>query len=347
MADHTLLCLKCRGRGHLVENCLSQTWQPEYAWMFSEARMNMDFRSAWASSEQKLCHKCEGLDLLSILDAYPPWYSQSEQTKALQEGSESIRGLGKVGAIEFWADCPVCCCLYAMTPNPSSTEQDVLLLPDWTLCRVSGELGVVKDNDEKRHYAFCLVVTLNPSSLSIPIATRVHRGDAMCLMEDDLGRRRTLGGWKITPNQMNINIVEEWLSRCLRLHGADCAPVLTEELNQVRLVDVQKRQIIRYPGGVCDYVALSYVWGGEPQQRIELGGDIGELPKSLEDGISFTKIIGKQYLWIDSLCIDQSDEEDKARQIDRMWSIYRGAYVTVIALSGTSAQAGLSGISRS
>ena len=153
-----------------------------------------------------------------------------------------------------------------MTPNPSSTEQEVLLLPDWTLCRVSGEIGVVIDNDEKRQYAFCLVVTLYPSSLSIPFATRVHRGDAMCIIESDLRQNRTLGGRRIAQNQMNIKIVEEWLSRCLKMHSADCAPVLIEELDQVRLVDVQKRQIVSYPSGGCDYVALSYVWGGIAQK---------------------------------------------------------------------------------
>ena len=347
MAEHTLLCLRCRGRGHLVEKCPSQIWQPEYDWMFSKARMDMDFSSAWASSEHMLCYRCEGLDLLNTLDANPPWYSQSEQRKALEEGSQCVRYLGNVGSIEFWEDCCFCRCLFAMTPNPSSTEQDVLLLPDWTLCRVSGEMGVVMDNDKKRQYASCLVVTLNPSSLSIPFATRVHRGDSMCIMDSDLRQHRTLGGRKVTQNQIDINIVGEWLSRCLKLHGADCAPVLTEELDQVRLIDVQKRQIVKFPGGGCDYVALSYVWGGVAQKSVQLGGDIGELPKTLEDAISFTKTLGKQYLWVDSVCIDQSDEKDKANQINRMWSIYRGAYLTVIALSGTSADAGLSGISRS
>ena len=315
--------------------------------MFSKARMDMDFSSAWATSEHMLCYRCEGLDLTNILDAKPPWNSQSEQTKALEKGSQSVRYLGKVGSIEFWADCCFCRCLFAMTPNPSSTEQDVLLLPDWTLCRVSGEMGVVMDNDNKRQYATCLVVTLNPSSHSIPFATRVHRGDYMCLMESDLKQHRTLGGRKVTQNQLDITIVEEWLSRCFKLHGADCAPVLTEELDQVRLIDVQQRQIVRFPGAGCEYVALSYVWGGVEQKSVQLGGDIGELPKTLEDAISFTKILGKQYLWVDSLCIDQSDEKDKAQQINRMWSIYRGAYVTVIVLLGTSADAGLSGISRS
>ena len=62
--------------------------------------------------------------------------------------------------------------------------------------------------------------------------------------------------------------------------------------------------------------------------------------------MSFTKVLGKKYLWTDYLCIDQSNELEKGDQIARMWSIYRGAYVTIIALSGNSAEAGLSGFSR-
>jgi hypothetical protein len=47
----------------------------------------------------------------------------------------------------------------------------------------------------------------------------------------------------------------------------------------------------------------------------------------------------------DSLCIDQGDHSEKDDQIQRMRSIYRGAYVTIIALSGDSANSGLPKVS--
>lgn len=306
----------------------------------------MDFQSAWSSSDHKLCRRCETLDLLGMLDGFPPWTSQEEQEEAVSRRDGSIRCLGKTGSVEFWNDCEVCRCLFALTPNPRSNEQEVLLLPDWSLYRVTGEFGAVLDTPEKRRYATCLVVALDPASSSLPFAIHAHRGDAMCLMAEDLQDGITLGGRKLVRGPTDMEMVKEWIGRCTRLHGTHCAPVLTEELTGIRLIDVHHRRVVKFPGFPCDYVALSYVWGGVAAESYRLGDVIGPLAKTLEDAISFTKGLGKTYLWTDALCIDQSNNEEKADQIGRMWSIYRGAYVTAYALSGSSAEAGLSGFGR-
>ena len=346
MAEHVLLCLKCRAKGHVVDKCNSDVWQLENDWMFSDARMSMDFQSAWTSSEHVLCDRCQALDLTHLLDSRPQWRSQSQLTQAFDDGSEFIQSLGKTGSIQLWADCAFCYCLFAMTPNPSSSEQEVVLFPDWTMCRLSGEKGIVMDTEEKRRSATCLVSTLKPSSLTLPLPVSAHRGDALCLMDDDLEPQRTLGGRKISQYRMNVEVVGEWLASCSRLHGADCAPVFTEELHGIRLVDVVTGKVVKYPGD-CEYVALSYVWGDTKQRSFKLGDSLDGLLKTLEDAICCTRKLRKRYLWADSLCIDQSDEKDKTDQISRMWSIYRGAYVTIIALSGSSADSGLSRLSRS
>ena len=309
--------------------------------------MKMDFESAWTtSSEQVICGRCEELDLLKMLDEFPRWNSQGEQAEAVSQRSESIRCLGKTGTVEFRANCHVCHCLFAMTPNPSSNDQDVLLVPDWTLMRVTGEFGAVLDTIEKKQYATCLLVTLDPSSMPLPFAIHAHRGDSVCLMADDVKDGRTLGGRKLARSEVNIEIVKEWINRCATLHGSCCEPVLTEKLQQIRLVDVEERKIVKFPGGPCDYVAASYVWGGVPTKSFKLGDELVTLPRTLEDAVSFTKILGKRYMWADYLCIDQSNEAEKIDQIARMWSIYRGAHVTIFAMSGTSAEAGLSGFRR-
>ena len=200
---------------------------------------------------------------------------------------------------------------------------------------------------EQRDSATCFIVTLDPSSIKSHVAIRAHRGDTMCLMEDSLQPGKTLGGQKISRGMLNIGIIERWLAQCIKLHGSDCAPVWTEELSQIRLVDVRSRKIVRYPADQqCEYVALSYVWGGVEQEAFKENNTVAEVPATIEDAIAFTRMLGKQYLWTDPLCIDQLDERDVVHQVNRMWSIYRGAYVTVIALSGTSAEAGLYGISR-
>lgn len=313
--------------------------------MHSTARMQMKFDAAWSTSEYTLCRRCSDLNLLETLDAFPAWHSQNELEEAVTQRSDHVRCLGKTADIEFWDDCCVCRCLFALTPNPSSMEQDVLLFPDWSLCRVTGEFGVTMQTEEQSHYATCLVVTLDPSSVGLPLAIQAHRGDAMCLIDGDLQAGRTLGGGRLARSDINIEMVKEWISRCSTLHGTGCGPVLTEELRQVRLLDVETRRIVDFPGMDCAYVALSYVWGGIPGQSFKLGDSVGPIPRTLEDAISFTKNLGKKYLWTDYLCIDQSDKIDKAEQIGRMWSIYRGAHVTVFAMSGDSAEAGLPGLS--
>ncbi|KAL9069292.1 MAG: hypothetical protein Q9157_006210 [Trypethelium eluteriae] len=141
-------------------------------------------------------------------------------------------------------------------------------------------------------------------------------------------------------------MVLDWVEACVDRHDISCAPIATKDLEQVRLVDIETLKVVHFPGPDCEYVALSYVWGDVSQNRYGLGDTLNALPKTLEDALSFTKKLGKRYIWIDSLCIDQSDENDKSDQINRMWAIYRGAWITVIALSGTSANAGLSRMSR-
>ena len=149
--------------------------------------------------------------------------------------------------------------------------------------------------------------------------------------------------WReIDPNgPIQCQQYNAWLDSCRLLHGHDCDPEFTEELYGIRLVDVETRTIVAYPGEGCEYAALSYVWGGVEQKSYHLGSRLDEMPRTLEDALTCAKLLGKRYLWVDSLCIDQSDDAAKAEQIGRMWSIYRGSSITIIALSSTSAASGL------
>lgn len=343
VAGSSLLCLKCRTTGHVVDQCPSNRWASEFGWFFSPARMAMNFSSKNDAIQQALCGRCQDLNLLQLLHEDIPWESLSDLDQAAREGSQYIRSIGRTGSVEFRTNCPLCRCLYALTPNPSSSIQDVLILPHWTMGRLTGENGSLMDTEEKRQCAKCLLVALEPSSVHLSVSNRAHRGDALCIIEgDDPRQATTLGGRAISSHDFNINVIEEWLSTCFRLHGVHCSPVFTEELQSIRLVDVLNRKIIKYPGHPCDYVALSYVWGPRAQQSFRLGSTLGTLPQTIEDAMACVCMLGKRYLWVDSLCIDQSNEAEKLDQIKRMWSIYRGAYVTIIALSGKSADVGLS-----
>jgi hypothetical protein len=75
--------------------------------------------------------------------------------------------------------------------------------------------------------------------------------------------------------------------------------------------------------GRTNYIALSYVWGQVSQGGVPVNTELGSLPQTIEDAISVTKSLGKRYLWVDALCIDQRDGEHKMGQIRVMDQIYQ------------------------
>jgi hypothetical protein len=124
-----------------------------------------------------------------------------------------------------------------------------------------------------------------------------------------------------------------------------------------RLIDVENYSIIRakdIQGKAHEkarYCALSYVWGSTErfasttQNLQELSANQAlkglNLPKTIMDSIRFCQEIGCKFLWVDSLCIVQDDEESKQGQIDSMDVIYSHAYLAIIAAAGDNADTGI------
>ena len=218
----------------------------------------MDFGNLSEMPEQKLCQRCEDLNILQLLHEELPWKSTSALNKLALDGPAKFRSLGKTGSIEFWNDCPLCLCLFALTPNPSSPTQDVLILPDWTMNRVAGETDTVTDMEGWRQFPKCLLVTLSGVSSSLQFSAKVHRGDALCVVEED-DPNHSLAGRLIAPDRLSIEIIEDWLASCSKLHGTKCRPVWTQELPDIKLVDISTREIVQPPEGSFDYLALCCV----------------------------------------------------------------------------------------
>ena len=57
-----------------------------------------------------------------------------------------------------------------------------------------------------------------------------------------------------------------------------------------------------------------------------------------------TRTLGLDYLWVDTLCIIQDDEENKMKDIARIGSMYSSAHFTIIAADGDDADHGLRGL---
>ncbi|KAI7785044.1 HET-domain-containing protein [Diaporthe eres] len=134
-------------------------------------------------------------------------------------------------------------------------------------------------------------------------------------------------------------------------------------VQRFRLIDVIEGRLVDKTEP-CEYIALSYVWGqaasfglctnnenlstlyqpssldkSHTQHRVSK-----RLPKTIADANSLCRFIGQRYLWVDSLCIVQDDPDEKRRLIHGMNSVYENADLTLVALSGVDADAGLAGI---
>lgn len=118
---------------------------------------------------------------------------------------------------------------------------------------------------------------------------------------------------------------------------------------RIRLVETSEE-----PAARGHYIALSHCWGRlDPTQRFctyayniaERKANIAydELPRNFQDAIRVTRALGIRFLWIDSLCIKQGDQEDWTAESARMEDVFSNAYCTIAASSATSSLTGFLG----
>jgi hypothetical protein len=96
------------------------------------------------------------------------------------------------------------------------------------------------------------------------------------------------------------------------------------------------------------YTCLSHCWGEfQPLEtttqsiaanKIRISWN--ELPKTFQHAITFTRLIGINHIWIDSLCIIQNDMDDWAAESAKMSSIYANAFLTIAATASQDATEG-------
>ena len=82
------------------------------------------------------------------------------------------------------------------------------------------------------------------------------------------------------------------------------------------------------------YIAVSYTWGGQPRDHaLDCSGVKVPVTRSCVDVLSsLLKNIfksGKGFVWIDQLCVDQENLDERAEQILLMKKIYEGAEIVV------------------
>jgi hypothetical protein len=157
-----------------------------------------------------------------------------------------------------------------------------------------------------------------------------------------------------------MKLLREWLRNCNNDSTHECGPKGGSRL-PTRLLDVGDEitpNILRLD---CseeriskNYVALSHRWGDvnvhppfctyrSNVDRFRERIHFDELPQTFKDAVTITRAIGIRYLWIDSLCIIQRDDDDWRKESARMEEVFSGAYCTIVASRAAGTHAGILG----
>jgi hypothetical protein len=150
--------------------------------------------------------------------------------------------------------------------------------------------------------------------------------------------------------EANISTVNSWLQECLNNHDCGSAPSsLPARLLAVKDDPIHIEGTLRLPVNT-KYCTLSHCWGPNPDLTWQLKRANLELyhtsipaqafSKTFQDAIYIVRSLGIDYLWVDSLCIIQEDEEDFQREATRMSTIYGNSYLNIAATSASSGKEG-------
>ncbi|KAK8108587.1 hypothetical protein PG984_014388 [Apiospora sp. TS-2023a] len=166
---------------------------------------------------------------------------------------------------------------------------------------------------------------------------------------------------EIHPNLYTIstlNFIQYQLNNCV--HGHEKCRKDLSQISQKpiswpsRVLEIQpttcRVQLVQFkPDMIQRYAAVSYCWGPRhPHLKAESsslsslreGISWSDLPKTLSDAVALTAKIGCRWIWIDSMCIVQDDEQDWAREATKMSTVYKHALVTIIASSAACCNEG-------
>jgi len=151
-------------------------------------------------------------------------------------------------------------------------------------------------------------------------------------------------------------LIKSWLHTCEREHYF-CRSSPANELNMpLYLIDVVEECITLKPVSNVRYIALSYVWGNvkstnltsgnmeelRKPRSLSSGSHVATVPQTIRDAMRLTADLDIRYLWVDCLCLIQSDP-NLSFYLDRMHLIYANAFLTIVVANKNNANGGITG----
>lgn len=178
----------------------------------------------------------------------------------------------------------------------------------------------------------------------------------------------TTWGSSVASSGPNVSLLKHWLVDCVKNHqpcnkSGQTWPtrllnVGSPDSQTLRLVveEAEKLELAKDRG----YAALSYCWGPATREEKEQaclsdknyvqrlhGFSLDELPKTFRDAVEVTRSLGLSLLWIDALCINQTNlgepGSDWSKESVRMQDVFSSALLTISATSASHWQQGFCG----
>jgi len=358
-------CLRCKIFSHVLRHCpILRSGQEDRTTDPSTITPSLDEflfsvqQEFDRDSREEICTRCSDLNIARLF-RQPHRPHQTAAGRLLPsfygEALDAVvEKLGDAKEVELLSSCPPCKLLIA-----SALRLDPAGCQGLQVLRVSAPFLSLVDVPDTDAAVARLLQKLKLENLPKRLFLTSSVGPSSPIYIHPLGIRRGITHFpncagsafpeNITPEpQPNWPVVQGWIHDCETSHKA-CQLQPTDNLHsKIRVVDAIQRMVITYNNiqERHDYVALSYVWGGSRQPTVALNVPFSaRMPQTIEDAMEVTRRLGKRYLWVDGLCIDQNDEEHKREQIAMMDRIYRAAWATIINLSGTSAESSIPRVS--
>ncbi|KAF4338933.1 heterokaryon incompatibility [Fusarium beomiforme] len=112
--------------------------------------------------------------------------------------------------------------------------------------------------------------------------------------------------------------------RLLRLEPSSVEPTSQPDQSDILVCNIEEHLRGQYP----PYTALSYVWesADSPRRRVIIDGTTIDISSTVENALRRLRFRKKvRWLWVDQLCINQTDEAEKSHQVHQMHHIYSEA----------------------
>lgn len=313
-----------------------------------QQRYGRDQRKKQRLQQDELCVACREIDFLA-------YYSSELREKA------DIRDVCDFDQAEQNGACPFCRLLVRLAGE------------SWR-CRKTGQFridshllqGRLKSKDAGVS-RYCLEVHWGRGSPLTTARLDIVGQRTRCM---DRGNSSHIMKRRLVQPKCDLSLFKDWLATCERSHGhnTDDGPdqLILKNLygrGYFRVIDVNAKTIITLDQ-YQSFVALSYVWGksmaktaarnyaSSPDSRDKSRQglrytrelDYASLPQTIKDAMDVVQGLGKRYLWVDAICVNQCDAGEKSEVISAMSSVYENADLTIVAAAGSDADAGLPGL---